>query len=208
MRTRLLDSSRLLQLRSGLVWGVLGSLLTVIGPAPTSPAAEPRSPDSRGPGSGPRSCLGLLHVPFPQSLELLRATDAGLGDQYWELARMRELARMASRELLTSAERLVLDSEYQARLFEVDRISILQSFHEIPLLDGSLDVCLGGGPPLAPLIYHDLPETTPFALDLDGSNLTTASNAQTALVIVEHALRSLTSFREEQREAWWLLVHG
>ncbi len=55
-----------------------------------------------------------------------------------KLIRMKELAEQAATGTYTTAQRLIMDSEYQAMAAEIDRIANATDFNGIKLLDGSL----------------------------------------------------------------------
>ncbi len=55
-----------------------------------------------------------------------------------KLIRMKELAEQAATGTYTTAQRLIMDSEYQAMAAEIDRIASATDFNGIKLLDGSL----------------------------------------------------------------------
>ncbi len=55
-----------------------------------------------------------------------------------KLIRMKELAEQAATGTYTTAQRLIMDSEYQAMAAEIDRIANATDFNGIKLLDGTL----------------------------------------------------------------------
>lgn len=55
-----------------------------------------------------------------------------------KLTRMKELAEQAATGTYTTAQRLIMDSEYQAMADEIDRIANATDFNGVKLLDGSI----------------------------------------------------------------------
>ena len=55
-----------------------------------------------------------------------------------KLTRMKELAEQAATGTYTTAQRLIMDSEYQAMAKEIDRIANATDFNGVKLLDGSM----------------------------------------------------------------------
>ena len=61
-----------------------------------------------------------------------------------KLTRMKELAEQASTGTYTTAQRDIMNSEYQAMAAEIDRIANATDFNGIKLLDGSISNLHGG----------------------------------------------------------------
>ena len=158
---------------------------------------------------GPSAALGAhLEVRFPSSLELLGTTNRGLRREERLLQRMRKLAEEGVNGALNSIERTALEAGFQSRIEELDRVASRTTYQEIPLLDGSHDVCLEGSPPHSIVLFHDLPDASIDGLGLLGINLTTATNAFTSLVPLDVALDAVAEFRVEQKEAQLQLTSG
>ena len=63
-----------------------------------------------------------------------------------KLTRMKELAEQAATGTYTTAQRMIMDSEYQAMASEITRIAMATDFNGVKLLDGSLSgSALDGG---------------------------------------------------------------
>jgi flagellin len=56
-----------------------------------------------------------------------------------KLIRMKELAEQAATGTYTTAQREIMNSEYQAMAAEIDRIATATDFNGVKLLDGSLE---------------------------------------------------------------------
>ena len=72
------------------------------------------------------------------AISLIQTADGALGVIDEKLIRMKELAEQAATGTYTSAQRLIIDSEYQAMASEISRIANATDFNGIYLLNGNL----------------------------------------------------------------------
>ncbi|NCC23726.1 MAG: flagellin [Deltaproteobacteria bacterium] len=72
------------------------------------------------------------------AISMIQTADGALGVIDEKLIRMKELATQAATGTYTSAQRLIIDSEYQAMASEITRIAMATDFNGIKLLDGTL----------------------------------------------------------------------
>jgi flagellin len=72
------------------------------------------------------------------AISLIQTADGALSVIDEKLTRMKELAEQASTGTYTSAQRLIMDSEFQAMASEITRIATATDFNGVKLLDGSL----------------------------------------------------------------------
>ncbi|MBM4284876.1 MAG: flagellin [Deltaproteobacteria bacterium] len=72
------------------------------------------------------------------ALSLIQTADGALSVIDEKLIRMKELAEQAATGTYTTAQRLIMDSEYQAMASEITRIANATDFNGVKLLDGSL----------------------------------------------------------------------
>jgi len=72
------------------------------------------------------------------AISLIQTADGALSVIDEKLTRMKELAEQAATGTYTSAQRLIMDSEYQAMASEISRIAMATDFNGVKLLDGSL----------------------------------------------------------------------
>ena len=72
------------------------------------------------------------------AMSLIQTADGALSVTDEKLTRMKELAEQAATGTYTSAQRLIMDSEYQAMASEITRIAMATDFNGVKLLDGSL----------------------------------------------------------------------
>ena len=145
---------------------------------------------------GPDVCGNSIHVPYHKGAGLTYVVTRALRADTRHLEEMRELAVRASDGTLNTGERAAADAAFQARIAWIDAIASDTTFWDIPVMDGTVDVCVDGVP-----VFFDLPDATDGALGLDGPNfdLTTGTNAGSALATVDWALAVVQQYRVEIR---------
>ena len=79
------------------------------------------------------------------AISLIQTADGALSVVDEKLTRMKELAEQAATGTYTWAQRLIMDSEYQAMASEITRIAMATDFNGVKLLDGSLSGSALGG---------------------------------------------------------------
>jgi flagellin len=72
------------------------------------------------------------------AISMIQTADGALSVIDEKLTRMKELAEQAATGTYTTAQRLIMDSEYQAMASEITRIANATDFNGVKLLDGSL----------------------------------------------------------------------
>jgi flagellin len=72
------------------------------------------------------------------AISLIQTADGALSVIDEKLTRMKELAEQAATGTYTTAQRLIMDSEYQAMASEITRIASATDFNGVKLLDGSI----------------------------------------------------------------------
>jgi flagellin len=78
------------------------------------------------------------------AISMIQTADGALGVIDEKLVRMKELAEQAATGTYTTAQREIINSEYQAMAAEIDRIANATNFNGIKLLDGSVTNQHGG----------------------------------------------------------------
>jgi flagellin-like hook-associated protein FlgL len=78
------------------------------------------------------------------AVSMIQTADGALGVIDEKLVRMKELAEQAATGTYTTAQREIINSEYQAMAAEIDRIANATNFNGIKLLDGSVTNQHGG----------------------------------------------------------------
>ncbi|KHK02227.1 flagellin N-terminal helical domain-containing protein [Desulfovibrio sp. TomC] len=84
------------------------------------------------------------------AISLIQTADGALQVVDEKLIRMKELAEQAATGTYTSAQRLIIDSEYQAMASEITRIASATDFNGIYLLNGNLSSTTHNGSALTP----------------------------------------------------------
>ena len=72
------------------------------------------------------------------AMSMIQTADGALSVIDEKLTRMKELAEQAATGTYTTAQRLIMDSEFQAMASEITRIATATNFNGVKLLDGSL----------------------------------------------------------------------
>jgi flagellin len=78
------------------------------------------------------------------AISLIQTAEGAMSVIDEKLTRMKELAEQAATGTYTTAQRLIMDSEYQAMADEITRIANATDFNGVKLLDGSLLYSHGG----------------------------------------------------------------
>jgi flagellin len=72
------------------------------------------------------------------AISMIQTAEGALSVIDEKLTRMKELAEQAASGTYTTAQRIIINSEYQAMAAEIDRIASATDFNGVKLLDGSL----------------------------------------------------------------------
>jgi flagellin len=151
------------------------------------------------------------------AISLIQTADGALSVIDEKLTRMKELAEQAATGTYTSAQRLIMDSEYQAMASEISRIAMATDFNGVKLLDGTLSgtavdgstgnqmkIHFGTGNSSAEDYYYiRIGNATASALGLGNSvsatkagyTISTQSAAQAALEAIDIAVKSKDTVR-------------
>ncbi|MBW1991759.1 MAG: flagellin [Deltaproteobacteria bacterium] len=145
------------------------------------------------------------------ALSLIQTADGALSVIDEKLTRMKELAEQAATGTYTSAQRLIMDSEYQAMASEITRIANATDFNGVKLLDGSLSgtstqmkIHFGTGNSSAEDYYYiRINAATASALGVGNSigssnagyTISTQAAAQSALAAIDSAISSKDNIR-------------
>jgi flagellin len=145
------------------------------------------------------------------ALSLIQTADGALSVIDEKLTRMKELAEQAATGTYTSAQRLIMDSEYQAMASEITRIAMATDFNGVKLLDGSLSGTAGqmkihfgtGNNSAEDYYYININAATASALGVGnavaagtaGYTISTQSAAQVALEAIDTAISDKDNIR-------------
>jgi flagellin len=116
------------------------------------------------------------------------------------LARMRELASQASSGTVGTTERSYIDQEFIALRSEIDRIAQTTEFNGQALLSGSsisFSVAIGFRSGTGNTLSLDLNSITVASLGLSSVNVSTATNAMSALSNIDSAISAVATARAE-----------
>jgi flagellin len=108
---------------------------------------------------------------------------------------MRELAVQAANGTLSTDDRAVIDTEFQALLEEVDRTAGETSFNGVQLLDTTADIDIQVGLDSGDTIAIETQDVTTATLGIDGEDLTSTTNASDALALIDDAINSVNTSR-------------
>lgn len=145
------------------------------------------------------------------ALSLIQTADGALSVIDEKLTRMKELAEQAATGTYTSAQRLIMDSEYQAMASEITRIAMATDFNGVKLLDGSLSGTTGqmkihfgtGNNSAEDYYYININSATASALGVGnavaagtaGATISTQAAAQLALEAIDSAISDKDNVR-------------
>ncbi len=149
------------------------------------------------------------------AMSLIQTADGALSVTDEKLTRMKELAEQAATGTYTGAQRLIMDSEYQAMASEITRIAMATDFNGVKLLNGSLSgsaldgsqqmkIHFGTGNSSAEDYYYiKIGNATASALGVGNSatagkagyTISTQSAAQNALEALDTAITSKDNIR-------------
>ena len=135
-------------------------------------------------------------------VSLIQTAEGALGELSDILIRIRELAVQAATDTLSATQRGFLDQELQQLRSEVERIGTTAEFNDLALLSGNFattanaltfQVDLTGN--LNQQISVTLGTVSPTALGIDGTTLSTAGGARTALSVIDTAILRMSTQR-------------
>jgi flagellin len=140
-----------------------------------------------------------------QAQSMIQVADSGLSQIGDILQRMRELSVQANNTGLTAAESNALDAEYQSLQTAIDNIATGASFNGFHLLDNT-----GNGAVQTVTVQTGWDQTSTMALafnndyqaagvqvNLAGTDLTSAANAQAAQTAIDTAITNVATGRSD-----------
>ncbi len=136
-----------------------------------------------------------------QAVSLLQVADGAMSAVNDILIRMKTLSVQAGSGQLGTTERAMLDTEYQALLLEIDRIADDTEFNGTKLTDGTfsaVDFKVGTGTTATEdVISVTVDGIDATTLSVNGGDVTTAANADTASTAITAAIDALNTSRAE-----------
>ena len=132
-------------------------------------------------------------------ISMVQTADGGAEQLHEIMTRMRELAVQASNGSLSANDYTNLDTEYQANMSEIDRISASTKYNGQTLLSGastskSFQVGIGTAATDRIAVSFGAADTT--GLGVNGGDLTNFANAQTAITALDAGIQTLSTVRE------------
>jgi len=132
-------------------------------------------------------------------ISMVQTADGGAEQIHEIMTRMRELAVQASNGSLSANDYTNLDTEYQANLSEIDRIATSTKYNGISLLSGAAaakNFQVGIGTAATDRIAVSFGGADAAGLAVNGGDLTTFANAQTAITALDAGIQTLSTARE------------
>jgi flagellin len=132
-------------------------------------------------------------------ISMVQTADGGAEQVHEIMTRMRELAVQASNGSLGANDYTNLDTEYQANLSEIDRITASTKYNGISLLSGtaaSKNFQVGIGTASTDRIAVSFGGADSTGLSINGGDLTSFANAQTAITALDAGIQTLSTVRE------------
>lgn len=131
-------------------------------------------------------------------ISMLQTADGGAEQVHGLLTRMRELAVQASNGSMSSNDLANIDAEYQQNLQEIDRVAASVQFNGINLLQGaaaSKSFQVGIGTASTDRIDVNFGGVDASNLAVNGSKVTSFSDAQSAITKLDTAIQNLSKTR-------------
>jgi flagellin len=128
------------------------------------------------------------------AISMLQTMEGAMGTIDSILIRMKELAEQAATGTYSDQQRTIMNNEFTQMAAEIDRIATTTNFNSIGMLDsasGSSNVHFGVGSS----ITVNAVDIQSSALGLDSASVSTATNAATALGLVDTAIQLKDSAR-------------
>lgn len=129
-------------------------------------------------------------------ISLTQTAEGALQETSNILNRIRELAVQAANGTLGSSERTTINTEVQALIAEIDRISSTTEFNGVNLLNGSTTTAsLQVGISANQTIDVALPNTSATTLSINTLSTTTVTNANSAITAIDTAINTINTAR-------------
>jgi flagellin len=139
--------------------------------------------------------LGQAGRNAQDGISLAQTAEGALNEVSNNLVRMRELAVQAANGTLTTADRSVINTEFQALDDEINRIAGDTQFNGVSLLNASGNVAIQVGLDTGETINVGTQNVTSTGLAIGSLDTTSAANASTALAALDTAINSVATSR-------------
>jgi len=144
--------------------------------------------------------MGMAARNAQDGYNIVQAAEGSLGEITSILQRMRELSVQSASDNLTTKEQGYLDTEYQALLKEVDRLSDSTKYNGQILLDGTFtgkSIQVGADAGAAFTISITIAATGASGLSINGSNITSTPSSSTAITALDTAINRINTQRAD-----------
>lgn len=131
-------------------------------------------------------------------VSLLQTAEGGLAVIQEALQRMRELAVQSSNGTYTTADRALIDSEFQQKINEITRISADNTFNSLGLLSAATIFTFHVGPSTSTTndqISYTGADSSASGLTVNALAVTSAASALAAMTSVDTAISTISSRR-------------
>jgi len=128
-------------------------------------------------------------------ISLSQTAEGALNEVSNILGRMRELAVQAANGTLNTADRSVIDAEFQALDDEINRVAGDTEFNGISLLNSAQTVTLQIGIDAGQTIGVELADMQSAALGTNALDVTSSANANAAITALDTAIDTVTGTR-------------
>lgn len=131
-------------------------------------------------------------------ISLIQTAEGALNETHSMLQRMRQLAVQASNDTNVSDDRTAIQAEINELLSEITRVANDTEFNSMKLLDSSFTgKKLHIGANATQSIEVEIDDMTATGLSIDGVDVTTQSDADTAITTVNTALKTVSEQRSK-----------
>ena len=133
------------------------------------------------------------------AISMLQNADGAMQTMDEKLVRMKELAEQAATGTYTSAQRTLIDNEFQAMANEIERIAVATDFNGVKLLNsasGTVQIHFGtGNDATEDYIALSLTDATKSGLGIDSLSVASAASAAAALTAMDSAIATKDAAR-------------
>ena len=134
-------------------------------------------------------------------ISMVQTAEGALNEVHDMLQRMNELAVKAANGTNQSEDRNYIQAEVSQLIAEIDRVANTTTFNELGLLDGSAsqgyDLQVGAEGTPSNSITVTIAAMNAAGLSVDTVNVTTASNAKSAITSIKDAIKTLNGQRAD-----------
>jgi len=133
------------------------------------------------------------------AISMLQTADGAMQTMDEKLIRMKQLAEQAATGTYSTAQRTLIDNEFQAMADEIERIAVATDFNGVKLLNsasGTVQIHFGtGNDSTEDYISLSLTDATKSGLGIDTLVLTSAASAAAALTALDTAITTKDTAR-------------